>query len=262
FPSLPVLTDTLPSGVTFVSATGGVTPTNGTLTFNLPALPVGATSTVSITVQAPSFPGPLNNSASVTSVVDDPNTANNTASASTDVPSPTPTATATATTTPTATATATATPTTTATATATGTATSTPGPTATSTPQPATPGTTYAGNLKFITPVRIVDTRSTDGGPIGFNPDGTPIAAGKLQANQSRRVKVNGRTFNLGLGAGAGTFTFPNDVTMLLLNVTIVQNGGSGGFVTVYPGDVSSPPNASTVNPSTGLDVNFWATGV
>src|SRR5262249_3284628 len=47
-----------------------------------------------------------------------------------------------------------------------------------------------------------------------------------------------------------------------LLNVTVVQNGGSGGFVTVYPGDVASPPNASTVNPSTGLDFNFWATGV
>src|SRR5207248_4956849 len=85
FPSLPVVSDTLPSGVTFLSATGGVTPTNGVVTFTLPALPVGASTTVSFTVQAPSFPGTLVNSASVTSIVHDPNTANNSASASTTV---------------------------------------------------------------------------------------------------------------------------------------------------------------------------------
>src|SRR5205814_2061501 len=112
-------------------------------------------------------------------------------------PTSTPTATETPTATPTPTPTNTAipTPTPTNTATASPTATATP----TATPEPATPGTAYAGNLRFITPVRIVDTRAEAGGPIGVDADGTPITAGKLQANQSRRFKVNGQTFNLGL---------------------------------------------------------------
>src|SRR5262249_43541117 len=59
-----------------------------------------------------------------------------------------------------------------------------------------------------------------------------------------------------------GSTQFPSDLAGLLLNVTIAQDGPSGGFLTVYPGDVTAPPNASTVNPSTAIAHNFWAVGV
>jgi uncharacterized repeat protein (TIGR01451 family) len=44
------LTDTLPAGVKFVSASGGVTPVNGVLTFNLGNLAVGASAGVTFVV--------------------------------------------------------------------------------------------------------------------------------------------------------------------------------------------------------------------
>ena len=44
------LTDRLPKGVTFVSATGGVTPSDGVLTFDLGTLGGGAEATVSVVV--------------------------------------------------------------------------------------------------------------------------------------------------------------------------------------------------------------------
>ncbi|MBI3608409.1 MAG: DUF11 domain-containing protein, partial [Nitrospirae bacterium] len=72
------VTDTLPAGVTFVSAT----PTQGTcsgtttVTCALGTLNNGASATVTIVVK-PTAAGTLSNSASVTSAVTDPNTANN-----------------------------------------------------------------------------------------------------------------------------------------------------------------------------------------
>jgi uncharacterized repeat protein (TIGR01451 family) len=46
-----VVTDTLPADVEFVSATGGVTPSNGVLTFNLGTLAGGASTTLEVTVR-------------------------------------------------------------------------------------------------------------------------------------------------------------------------------------------------------------------
>ena len=67
----------------------------------------------------------------------------------------------------------------------------------------------------------------------------------------------------MGLGGAGGSFTFPTDVTGVLANVTIVQESGpSGGFVTLYPGDVAAVPNASTLNPSTAIAFNGWGMGI
>jgi parallel beta-helix repeat protein len=60
------LTDTLPSGVTFISATGGVTPVNNVLTFNLGTIAASAKSSVTIVVQ-PTAPGTIVNTGEVTS---------------------------------------------------------------------------------------------------------------------------------------------------------------------------------------------------
>src|SRR5207248_193802 len=89
--------------------------------------------------------------------------------------------------------------------------------TATPAPPPPFPGGTFAGNLRFIAPVRILDTRADAGGPIGINPDGTPVAAGAFLPNTTRRFRLSGQTFTLGLpGAGGPSFTFPSQATGVL----------------------------------------------
>ncbi len=63
-----VLTNTLPANVTFVSATGGVTPVAGVLTFNLSILAAGNSSTVDIQVRpTAAAAGTITNTASATS---------------------------------------------------------------------------------------------------------------------------------------------------------------------------------------------------
>jgi virginiamycin B lyase len=66
-----ILTDTLPAGVTFVSATGGATPVSGVLTFPLGNLVAGATASVTIVVTSPAA-GTLTNQARVSSNQADP----------------------------------------------------------------------------------------------------------------------------------------------------------------------------------------------
>jgi uncharacterized repeat protein (TIGR01451 family) len=114
--------DTLPAGVTFVSAAasqGNCAEVSGVVTCNLGTLANGANATVTIVVAA-TLEGTIINTATVTSDATDPDPTNNSDDAQTTVQLPT----ATATNTPTATSTATAPPT------------STPPPTFTA---PATP---------------------------------------------------------------------------------------------------------------------------
>jgi uncharacterized repeat protein (TIGR01451 family) len=95
------LTETLPAGATFVSATGGVTPSDGKLTFPLSDLATGADLTFTVVVR-PRSAGTLTASATASANENDPSTDNNTAMASssavepTIVQNPTPTATPTA----------------------------------------------------------------------------------------------------------------------------------------------------------------------
>jgi uncharacterized repeat protein (TIGR01451 family) len=82
-----IVTDTLPGGVAFVSATPSQGSCSGTstVTCNLGTLGNGASATVTIVVM-PDTAGTLSNTASVTGNENDPNTANNTAGpVSTDV---------------------------------------------------------------------------------------------------------------------------------------------------------------------------------
>src|SRR5262249_49360867 len=112
------------------------------------------------------------------------------------------------------------------------------------------------GDLQFVTPARVVDTRGPGFGPIGFQPNGSPITAGQLANNSTTRYRLNGLTFS------GSRLTLPPDVKGALVNVTIVQANAAGGFLTVYPGDAASPPNTSTVNPVTAIAVSWWASGV
>jgi uncharacterized repeat protein (TIGR01451 family) len=75
------VTDVLPAGTTFVSASGpGWTCNNvaGTVTCTLPTLNSGANSSIALTVTAPAAGGMISNTATVSSATTDPNPANNT----------------------------------------------------------------------------------------------------------------------------------------------------------------------------------------
>jgi uncharacterized repeat protein (TIGR01451 family) len=78
------VTDTLPTNAAFVSATGGVAPSGGKLTFNVGTLAASASATFDIVVQ-PFLVGTNTNSATATSTTNDTNPANNTATASVNV---------------------------------------------------------------------------------------------------------------------------------------------------------------------------------
>lgn len=77
-----VLTDPLPAGVTFVSATAPCAQAAGNVTCNLGTLNSGAASNISIVI-TPTAAGNLSNTATVASAVTDPNNANNSATAAT-----------------------------------------------------------------------------------------------------------------------------------------------------------------------------------
>src|SRR5262249_6737189 len=79
------VTDTLPTGVTFVSASTGCANASGTVTCTVGSLANGANATATIVVTAPSTTGTITNTATVAGQQTDPNTANNTASATTSV---------------------------------------------------------------------------------------------------------------------------------------------------------------------------------
>jgi len=81
------ITDTLPTSVTFISATpsqGACTNINGTVVCNLSTLPNSSNTVVTIIV-TPQLVGTIINTAVVTSTTSDPNLTNNTATASTTV---------------------------------------------------------------------------------------------------------------------------------------------------------------------------------
>jgi uncharacterized repeat protein (TIGR01451 family) len=81
------LTDTLPTGVTFVSATSPCTQVSGVVTCDLGSLASGADATVEIVV-TPTEAGEISNGVAVTGNESDPDTANNSAEAVTTVDPP------------------------------------------------------------------------------------------------------------------------------------------------------------------------------
>jgi uncharacterized repeat protein (TIGR01451 family) len=79
-----VLTDFLPAGASFVSASAGCSQASGTVTCNMVYLAGGAASSVEIVVM-PAAAGNLTNTVNVGSAVSDPNLANNGASSTVNV---------------------------------------------------------------------------------------------------------------------------------------------------------------------------------
>src|SRR5262249_41974027 len=77
------VTDTLPNSVTFVSASTGCTNASGTVACTVGNLANGANATATVVVTAPNNAATLTNTATVAGSPTDPNTANNTSSATT-----------------------------------------------------------------------------------------------------------------------------------------------------------------------------------
>jgi uncharacterized repeat protein (TIGR01451 family) len=74
------VTDILPAGTTFVSATSPCTSSLGTVTCNLGTMPSsgsGSSVTIQLVIKSPSASGPFDNLATVVSTTTDPNTTNN-----------------------------------------------------------------------------------------------------------------------------------------------------------------------------------------
>jgi len=113
---------------------------------------------------------------------------------------------------------------------------------------------TNVGEVQFINPVRVLDTRP--GSTVGYDGNGSPIQAQALTDGQEKLFKIAGMLFG-------GTVPIPSNATGLLMNVTIQKGAPSGGYVTVYPGDAAIPPNpVSTVNPSTAIAGNLWVSRI
>ncbi len=113
------------------------------------------------------------------------------------------------------------------------------------------------GGLRFISPVRVVDTRPTNQADqiftVGFNSDGSPLQPGPVQADTRRLFKIAGQTFS-------GT-QIPANATGILAHITNIQEGASGGFVTLFPAG-STLPKASTLNPVTPIAFNSAMLGL
>ena len=180
-----VVTDTLPPGVTFVSATPSQGTCSGTttLTCSLGRIFGGGSVQITVTVvpSAATAGTVLSNTASVAATQRDPDPANNTVTITTTVAAPTPTETSTLT--PTSTATPTTTPTATSTPTLSSTATPTLTPTATPTGT-LTPGatpTTTATATSMPTPT----VTPTVGATIMPSPTATSIPSERVRIDSN-----------------------------------------------------------------------------
>jgi hypothetical protein len=94
-----------------------------------------------------------------------------------------------------------------------------------STPSPSN----VASSFTPITPCRVIDTRT--GAPIG--PHVGPFTAGE--------------TATLTMAGTNGNCTIPNTATAIAANVTVLD-GTVTSYLTMWPADVATPPNASTNN--------------
>ncbi len=94
-----------------------------------------------------------------------------------------------------------------------------------------------------INPVRVCDTRAVSSN-IASNQcnDGTTSNTGPLTSNQTINVNVDGT------GPGGVSDNIPSTATAVTLNVTVTDTTQPGGFLTIYPSNDTSIPNASNIN--------------
>lgn len=99
-----------------------------------------------------------------------------------------------------------------------------------------------------IPPIRVLDTRPTGGGAVttGFNQNGVAISPGQFGSPDRRDYRIGGQ------------FGIPADVRGIVGNVTLVQSGPSGGFVTIQAGGSTGTPTTASLNPVGAITGNFF----
>ncbi len=107
------------------------------------------------------------------------------------------------------------------------------------------------GQFVPISPVRICDTRAASGTSVISNQcdNGSLGNNGPLGAGQIISLNVSGS------GSGGSLDGIPSNATSVVLNVTATNTTAYGGFLTVYPSNLASPPNASNLNFGPGISV-------
>lgn len=130
------------------------------------------------------------------------------------------------------------------------------------------PSAPAIGSIRFIPPVRVLDTRGIYnalgdfGGslPIGYQPNGAPIGVGPIISNTLTTYGLANRAF--GTALQGNQITFPANTAGILAHITTVQTPGQGGYTTLLPGDATLPVNTATLNPANEITFNSWANGL
>lgn len=112
-----------------------------------------------------------------------------------------------------------------------------------------TTSTSSAGQYVPINPIRVCDTRGTNGTSTVANQcnNGSSIS-NPIQPNSALTLNVAGS------GSGGSLDGIPAGVSAVVLNVTATDTTQPGGFFTVYPSNISTP-NASNLNFHQGMSV-------
>ncbi len=106
-------------------------------------------------------------------------------------------------------------------------------------------GSGTLGEFIPLNPTRICDTRPANGSGVVSNQcnNGSLGNSGALSAGETISLNVSGSS-----GAGGSIDSIPSGATAVVLNVTATGTTAAGGFLTVYPSNLGTVPNASNLN--------------
>jgi hypothetical protein len=108
------------------------------------------------------------------------------------------------------------------------------------------PATLGSGQFVPISPTRICDTRKSS----SSNQCNNGVASsGSIGPNSSINVNVSGT------GPGGTLDNIPASATAIVINVTVTNPTSNGGYLTIYPSNLTKVPNASNLNFSIGQSI-------
>ncbi len=99
-------------------------------------------------------------------------------------------------------------------------------------------------NYTPISPTRVCDTRPVSGTSVISNQCNNGTAGNNGPLGQGETINVN----VAGTGPGGTLDNIPANATAVVANITVTNTTQAGGFLTVYPSNLTSVPNASNLN--------------
>ena len=103
---------------------------------------------------------------------------------------------------------------------------------------------TTTGLFVPISPTRVCDTRSPSGTSVVSNQCNNGTAGNSGPLTQGETIKVN----VAGTGSGGTLDNIPANASAVVANITVTNTTQAGGFLTVYPSNLTSEPKASNLN--------------